>query len=490
MGFALPLWVGVLTLTAVWLTWSAERAMSREAGVWLTTAVLFACGAAWRDSEVLQAFDTLAVLLALALAAIALHDESLSLFAARLRDTVWAALSLARTIAMGIIPIALRDAFPADARRDARPTLQPILRAVAITVPLVIIFGSLLLSGDPLFASLAPSINVEKVLTHAFTIGFFAWIVGGWAAGALLGRRSWRAPEGTLFTLGTLDVTVALGTLNVLFGAYVLAQFGWLFGGEELVRARTGLSLATYARTGFFELVWAALLVIPVLVASRVALRPGHDVARRHTVLAMPIIGLVIAMLFSAASRLSLYVNYFGLTTDRFYPGVFMGWLAVVLVWLGVTVLRGWGRPFVAGAAITGLTTLAVLNVANPDVIVARVNLGRAHPAAGDSGKPVDLGYLARLSGDAVERVADATLTAPSAPEGSPARAAADSARCDAATSLVDQWSPSSARAVRAERPASWRHTNAGEVAGLRAIAARSPQLRAVKRATCKPAHR
>jgi hypothetical protein len=144
----------------------------------------------------------------------------------------------------------------------------------------------------------------------------------------------------------------------------------------------------------------------------------------------------------------------------------------------------------VAGAAIPGLTTLAVLNVANPDVIVARVNLGRAHPAAGDSGKPVDLGYLARLSGDAVERVADATLTAPSAPEGSPARAAADSARCDAATSLVDQWSPSSARAVRAERPASWRHTNAGEVAGLRAIAARSPQLRAVKRATCKPAHR
>ena len=84
-------------------------------------------------------------------------------------------------------------------------------------------------------------------------------------------------------TLGSLDVTIVLGGLVALFGLFVSVQIGWLFGGERLVRATTGLGYAQYARHGFFELVWVSLLVLPVLLGSRSALRDDDGTAvRRH----------------------------------------------------------------------------------------------------------------------------------------------------------------------------------------------------------------
>ena len=55
------------------------------------------------------------------------------------------------------------------------------------------------------------------------------------------------------FQLGVLETTAALVTLNVLFGVFIAAQLGWLFGGEAFLRARTGLTAAEYARHGFFR---------------------------------------------------------------------------------------------------------------------------------------------------------------------------------------------------------------------------------------------
>src|ERR1051325_10678173 len=70
IGLALPLWIAVLVLNTVWLTWTAERSVSREVAGWLTSAFLFACAHAWRAAETLQFFDFVAVLLSLSMAAI------------------------------------------------------------------------------------------------------------------------------------------------------------------------------------------------------------------------------------------------------------------------------------------------------------------------------------------------------------------------------------------------------------------------------------
>jgi hypothetical protein len=179
-----------------------------------------------------------------------------------------------------------------------------------------------------------------------------------------------------------------------------------------------------------------------------------------------------------------LYISYYGLSTDRFYPIVFMAWLGVVLVWLALTVLRGWGRPFVGGVVITGLATLAALNVAAPDRIVARVNIGRAPHDTSAAARAIDLEYLSQLGGEAAELVTNAVLADRRETAG-PAGTAVDAQRCAAATRLLRRWGPiSSARERRTTNP-TWRSWNAGEAAAVRVVGARGVELRALAHASC-----
>ena len=163
------------------------------------------------------------------------------------------------------------------------------------------------------------------------------------------------------------------------------------------------------------------------------------SLARRHTLLSLPIVALLGAIIVSAALRMRLYVHYYGLTTERLYALVFMGWLAIVLALLAATVLRGRGRAFVGGSVISGLALLLGLHVVAPDVLVARVNLARAGSA--DATTPLDLPYLANLGGDAVPLAVRATLATPAAG----ARNSVDAdARCAAASRLLHRWGPAS----------------------------------------------
>jgi hypothetical protein len=493
VGLAFPVWIALLALASTAAAWSDSRHISREGAAWLGCALLFSCGFAWRDSPTLQALDFVATMGALGMAAIALSDGSVALFAERFRDTVWAAIALARTMIAGFLPIAVRELFSTETRGHVASRAQRAVRVLLIAGTLLFVFGSLLRDADPIFASLValPQFDFATVVSHTVVIAFYTWLVSGWARGALVvdvGKQ--RAPQTLPFGLSLLDITTALVTLNVLFAAFVLAQLGWFFGGEAFLRARTGLTASAYARQGFFQMLWVVLLVVPLLVATRAALRPGHALERRHTVLSIPVVALLGAILLSAAMRMKLYVHYFGLTTERLYPLVFMGWLAVVLAWLALTVLRGRGRPFIAGVAVSGLAVLAALNVAAPDVFIARYNLERAARADSDAVTLLDLPNLANLSGEAAELAVSATLATPSGSQAIAARSDLDAQHCGATRALLRRWGPASLPMKRANRDGAWRFWNAGEVNATRAVGAHSAELRELMHRVCAaPGH-
>ena len=485
-GPGLAIWVAILALAALSLTWSAGRRVPKEAALWLGTAVLLASCLVWRDTEALRFFDIVATMGVLGLAAISLRDPGLALAAPRLRDTMWAGLAVALSTARGIVPLALRELFTGDRRAGAREHARTALRLALIVAALLFVFGGLLRSADPIFASLVslPDLDVETIVSHLFLMGFCAWIAGGWAYGALVESPTrLRAPDRFPLTLRALDLTTALGTLTVLFGAYVLTQLGWFFGGERFLHATTGLTAAQYARQGFFQMAFVVALVVPLLLATRAVLAPEPAIARRHTLLSLPIVVLLGAMILSAALRMRLYVHYYGLTTERLYTLVFMGWLAIVLALLATTVLRGQGRLFAGGSVISAIAILIGLHVAVPDLVVARVNLARA--ASGESKTPLDLAYLARLSGDAVPLAVEATLAAPTAQQRSDPFDA--DAHCAASSRLLNQWGPASRVVVRRQRLGAWRTWNAGEEQAVRAVGERSADLRRMRHATCTP---
>jgi hypothetical protein len=209
---------------------------------------------------------------------------------------------------------------------------------------------------------------------------------------------------------------------------------------------------------------------------------------------------------------MSLYVHYYGLTTDRLFATVFMGWLAIVFAWLAVTVLRNGGRAntertsahgerdaFAAGATITGFLTLAALNLLNPDALIARVNIGRAHTAVAladsvraDSGaapranesvrSPIDYAYLTRLGGEAVPQVVEALLRPPVSTPGTPVREAEMRSRCDAVRSLLLGWNDASRlkQGMTNDRAHDWRLWNYGAARARDVVQKRESELRQV----------
>src|SRR5688572_14864342 len=156
------------------------------------------------------------------------------------------------------------------------------------------------------------------------------------------------------FTLGTIEVGVILGLVNLLFLSFVIFQLPYLFGGMELVQNTPDFKLAEYARRGFGELVAVAALVLPMLLVGHWLLKKDKPAALTlFRVLAGVQIALLFVIMASAAQRLVLLTGNlgYGMTTVRLYPMIFMTWLAIVFILFAATVLRN-KRQYFAWAAL------------------------------------------------------------------------------------------------------------------------------------------
>ncbi len=210
----------------------------------------------------------------------------------------------------------------------------------------------------------------------------------------------------SVFTLGTTETVLILGLVNLLFLAFVIVQVPYLFGGMDLVQNTPDFKLADYARRGFGELVAVAALVLPMLLLSHWLLRKdGSKVGGIYKVFAGIQIALLFVIMASAVQRLVLLTGElgYGLTTVRFYPMVFMIWLAVVFVWFTVSVLRNKRNYFAWGALWSAIIILGATNLINPEKFIVEHNLKLMH-----QGREFDAAYNAGLSDDALPSLVSA----------------------------------------------------------------------------------
>lgn len=423
-GLGWTIWVLGLSFVAVMVAKRAGRRVTIEQLAWLGAAVTFAAMFAWRAAEELNVFNVFATLVALTMFAMSADGRpATSILVARIRDVIAAGVYTLRDIIIGAPVLAASDAELHTLPAVERGHSWTAVRALLITVPLVLVFAMLLSQADPVFASIFRLPNAEQLFSHVFIAGAFAWWSAGYIRGALLGVARRPAVPDIPIRLGTAEITTSLGAVLVLFAIFVGLQVRWLFGGADVVLATTGLTVAEYARRGFFELVAVALLVVPLILGSRAVIEDEKTV-RRHRALSLALIVLLVPIIASALLRMKLYVDHFGLTTDRLYAMAMMAWLGIVFIAMARTVLRGWARPFAAMTVISAFVTLFVLNVVSPDQLVARVNLGRPSTERG-----IDYEYLARLHGDAVPTVVSGLKSA-----------APSLSSCKAAASLRERW--------------------------------------------------
>ncbi|HYJ91779.1 MAG TPA: DUF4173 domain-containing protein [Pyrinomonadaceae bacterium] len=214
----------------------------------------------------------------------------------------------------------------------------------------------------------------------------------------------WRNLDSSLlpsaFTLGSVEVGVVLGLLNLLFLSFVIVQIPYLFGGMDLVQNTPDFKLAEYARRGFGELVAVSALVLPVLMIGHWLVRKDDHFAQKlFRGLASIQIVLLFVIMASAVQRLVILTGPlgYGMTTVRLYPMIFMTWLGVVFVWFVLTVLRDQRKYFAWGALWSAFFILAATHVLNPDAYIVRTNIELMK-----QGRDFDARYNSRLSSDAI----------------------------------------------------------------------------------------
>jgi len=326
-----------------------------------------------------------------------------------------------------------------------------VARGLAIAAPLVVVFGALFMSADAVFAELVSNVirfDFGHIAGHIVLFSIAAWLSTGYLHGFLTGTELPPLPHrpqgiegpGALLsrrpTLGITEVATALAAINLLFLVFVIVQFRYLFGGDALVQVTPGLTYADYARRGFFELVFAVVLVVPVLLAADWLLdRRIHRDALVFRGLAGVQIGLVLAITASALQRLRLYHASYGLTGSRFYAMVLLIWIGAMLLWLAATVLRGRRDAFAFGALASGLATVALLFVIDPDAVIARTNVARM--ASADAPVRFDVAYATSLSADAVPVLIDALPALPR------------DVQCRLARYMLRGWPPDRDRSIR-----------------------------------------
>ena len=287
-GLGWTLWIVVFALAVLNIARRRELPITREQIAWLSAAVACAAVYSWRDAEQLRAFNLLGTLVAVTMYAMSANGlPAPSVLVARLRDVIAAGVFSFRDVIAGAPMLVAREAEPLSLPVVRGAASWTAVRVLLLTVPLVLVFTVLLSRADPVFASVfaLPQINAEVVFQHVFLTGAFAWWSAGFIRGALLGTsHRFALPERLPVRLGLVEITTSLGAVIALFAIFVGLQLRWLFGGAEIVLATTGLTVAEYARRGFFELVAVAALVLPLILVTRAVIE-YEKVVRRHRAL-------------------------------------------------------------------------------------------------------------------------------------------------------------------------------------------------------------
>lgn len=402
----LTLWTTLLAIMAVLL----DNRASHER-YWLLFLIAAATlGFVWRDAEFLRVINLLSALCMGALLLWRGRGESV------LQLTVLETMRAAMLAVLQTVGGAPKLAQQTLADRGSAPSRAARLRAIAmgtvLAIPPLFIVTGLLADSDAVFEGVLDTIGQLLAIEgaeHLLLIVVLAWITAGWLRASL--GSVVRTPFADIGSPGLPFLSVAIGlyALVALLALFLGTQARVLFGGEAFLMATEGLTLATYARSGFFQLVVAAGVVLATLVAAEWTLAADDAAGRRRFVLAgMLLIVEVAALLVSAAARFSLYLREFGLSVDRLLACAGIVWVGATLLTFAFTTLRGRTARFAPVTVLVTIGWVVLLNAVNLEAIVARVNIDRAA-----RGALFDAEYHATLSSDALPTLIDGAARLP-----------------------------------------------------------------------------
>lgn len=310
--------------------------------------------------------------------------------------------------------------LPRDAISGLGETGRSAARRTALGVvlglPITFVF-TLLLCADSGFAGVVG--RVEGRTTTAITFAIQAVVSAVvFAFGYALVRPAPKEPSAvptpdapyrthlavTRPLLSPLTWGIVVAQVALVFLVFVAVRRDTEFGGHAVVRGRADLTYASHLHAGFYQLIFATLLAVGLVVLGHRLLgqeRGQVPGGRLLSALEGTLLVLTGVALYSCVNRLRLYEQAYGATHLRVGVG-FVCLLAAVVIACALVKAVFRGLPWFESTTMVALTACALaFSFFDADAYVARTNLDRAL-----SGKALDEAHLASLSADAC-RAAD-----------------------------------------------------------------------------------
>lgn len=320
------------------------------------------------------------------------------------------------------------DARKTQAETGAQPAkynFMPILRGLAIALPIVMIFASLLASADLVFnqqmEKFVELFRLENLPQYIFRM-FYILVIGYGLAGIFLHASASSTDEKLIGEekplmpqfLGFIESSIVLGSVVALFAAFVVIQFKYFFGGATNINVE-GYTYAEYARRGFGELVAVAFFALVMLLSLSGVTRRETDTQRKiYSGLGIALVALLIVMLLSAYQRLNLYEAAYGFSRLRTYTHVFLVWIGLLLVATMMLEMIHKERMFAFAMLIASFGFAISLPILNVDAFIVKQNIQRE--LKGGDVEELDSQYFVQLSDDAIPPLVKA-LQAPNLPD-------------------------------------------------------------------------
>ena len=320
------------------------------------------------------------------------------------------------------------EARKLQAETESSPSkfnFMPILRGLAIALPVVAIFASLLASADVIFGQrlddFIKAFRLENLPEYIFRT-IYILIFGYALAGIFLHAASESKDEKLVGEekpvippfLGFTESSIVLGSVVALFAAFVVVQFQYFFGGTANINIE-GYTFAEYARRGFGELVTVAFFsLVMLLTLSSVTKRETQTQRKVYSGLGVALVALLLVMLVSAYHRLNLYEAAYGFSRLRTYTHVFLIWIGLLLITTIVLEILHKERAFAFAMLVASLGFAASLPILNVDAFIVKQNIQRE--LKGGNVEALDSQYFIELSDDAIPPLVDA-LRSPTLPD-------------------------------------------------------------------------
>lgn len=278
-------------------------------------------------------------------------------------------------------------------------------------LPILGVVLLLLASADAMFAevlaNIANSIHIDENIFGIIFMIFLVYI----SAYALLCKMSSKSISVAVDKRPSFNAIIAI-TMNVMLAVVYLLfcaiQLNFLFRGENM-QLPEGYTYSSYARQGFFQLLFVCLINMILVLICLYYFRENNLLKGILTFITV----CTYIMIASSALRMKMYIEIYQMSYLRLL--VLWGLAIIFFMMTGILIyIYQKGFPlFRYGVAVVTILYLA-LAFARPEVIIAKYNLSDSFLTdwqQSPNESKIDFEYLRELSTDAAPTIVEAIET-------------------------------------------------------------------------------